>query len=206
MFWRWPRWWSRYTILRGVDNRNSAQWGWYHVLCTWQGIHKAVTLSPHFCSLCKRPHQKKNKTKIDYVINSQQSTHKVGTSTSQVVLGRVPLSLHAARRPRPYGASRVVHAMSAWLVETRTAPPRHCCRRARVYGLRLRLCSVSQGVHGQLQSHQDKQRKRTPPSKQPGAHPPLPPIPRPPPPNTRTVCTSGTYLTKISPCNPRAES
>ena len=42
------------------------------------------------------------------------------------------LTLHATRRT-PHGASRLVQAMSAWLVKTRCAPPRHS-RDARVYG------------------------------------------------------------------------
>ena len=41
------------------------------------------------------------------------------------------LTLHATRRI-PHGASRLVIAMSAWSVETRRAPSRHC-RVARVY-------------------------------------------------------------------------
>ena len=38
-----------------------------------------------------------------------------------------------ATRHRPHGASRLVRAMSAWLVKTRRAPSRHI-RDARVYG------------------------------------------------------------------------
>ena len=41
-------------------------------------------------------------------------------------------TLHATRRT-PHGASRLVQAMSAWLVKTRRAPSRHS-RDARVYG------------------------------------------------------------------------
>ena len=51
---------------------------------------------------------------------------------SQAVRRRMQLTLHATRRT-PHGASRLVQAMSAWLVKTRRAPPRHC-RDARVYG------------------------------------------------------------------------
>ena len=53
-------------------------------------------------------------------------------SASQVVLSRMQLTLHATRRT-PHGASRLVRAMSAWLVTTRRAPSRHS-RDARVYG------------------------------------------------------------------------
>ena len=48
------------------------------------------------------------------------------------------LTLYATCRT-PHGASRLVHAMSAWSVKTRRAPSRHC-RDARVYGHRLRPC------------------------------------------------------------------
>ena len=41
-------------------------------------------------------------------------------------------TLHATRRT-PHGASRLVQAISAWLVKTRRAPSRHS-RDARVYG------------------------------------------------------------------------
>ena len=48
------------------------------------------------------------------------------------VLSRMQLVLHATRLT-PYGASRLVQAMSAWSVKTRRAPARHC-RDTRVYG------------------------------------------------------------------------
>ena len=48
------------------------------------------------------------------------------------VLGRMQFTLHATHRT-PHGASRLVQAMSAWLVKTRSAPSRHS-RDARVYG------------------------------------------------------------------------
>ena len=41
-------------------------------------------------------------------------------------------TLHGTRRTR-HGASRLVHAMSAWLVKTRRAPSRHS-KDARAYG------------------------------------------------------------------------
>ena len=53
-------------------------------------------------------------------------------STSQAVLGKMQLTLHATRQT-PHGALRLVHAMSAWSVKTRRALSRHC-RDVRVYG------------------------------------------------------------------------
>ena len=52
-------------------------------------------------------------------------------SGSQVGLSRTQVALHATHRT-PHGASRLVHAMSAWSVKTRRAPSR-LCRDARVY-------------------------------------------------------------------------
>ena len=62
----------------------------------------------------------------------QESRHKVPKSVSRAVLGRVQFTLHTTHRT-PHGASRLVQAMSAWLVETRRVLSRHS-RRARVYG------------------------------------------------------------------------
>ena len=53
-------------------------------------------------------------------------------SVLRAVLGRMQFTLHAIRRA-PHGASRLVQAMSAWLLQTRSAPSRHG-RDARVYG------------------------------------------------------------------------
>ena len=53
-------------------------------------------------------------------------------SVLQAVFGRIQFTLHATRRT-PHGALRLVQAMSAWLVNTRSAPSRHG-RDARVYG------------------------------------------------------------------------
>ena len=53
-------------------------------------------------------------------------------SASQVVHGRMQLTLHVIRR-RPHCASGLGQAMSAWWVKTRRAPSRHCGN-ARVYG------------------------------------------------------------------------
>ena len=53
-------------------------------------------------------------------------------SVFRAVLGRIQFTFHATRRT-PLGASRLVQAMSAWLVRTRRAPSRHS-RDARVYG------------------------------------------------------------------------
>ena len=53
-------------------------------------------------------------------------------SVLRAVLGRMQFIVHVTRRT-PHGASRLVPAMSAWLVITRRAPSRHS-RDARVYG------------------------------------------------------------------------
>ena len=53
-------------------------------------------------------------------------------SVLRAFLGRIQFTLHATRRT-PHGASRLVQAISAWLVKTRRAPSRHS-RNARVYG------------------------------------------------------------------------
>ena len=63
----------------------------------------------------------------------QESTNKVRQFASQVVRSRIRLTLHATCRTLQ-GASRLVHAMSAWSAKTRHAPSRHC-REARVYTL-----------------------------------------------------------------------
>ena len=77
------------------------------------------------------PHQKTNKL-IGAVIHKQESRHKVPNSVLRAVLGRMQFTLHATRRT-PHGASRLVQAMSAWLVKTRCAPSRHS-KDARVHG------------------------------------------------------------------------
>ena len=53
-------------------------------------------------------------------------------SVLRAVPGRMQSTLHTILRA-PHGASRLVQAMSAWLVKTRRAPSRHS-RDARVYG------------------------------------------------------------------------
>ena len=68
------------------------------------------------------------------VIHKQESRHKVPKSVIRTVLGRMQFTLNATRRA-PHGASRVVQAMSAWLMKTRRAPSRHSTD-ARVYGHR----------------------------------------------------------------------
>ena len=65
------------------------------------------------------------------VIHMQESMHKAPESASQVVLGRMQLTLHSTRRT-PYGTSRLVHTMPAWLAKIRRAPSRYC--NARGYG------------------------------------------------------------------------
>ena len=52
--------------------------------------------------------------------------------TSQTVLSRMQLTLHATRRT-PHVVPRLVQAMSAWSVKTRRLPSRHC-KDARAYG------------------------------------------------------------------------
>ena len=69
----------------------------------------------------------------------------------RAVLGRMQFALHATRRT-PHGASRLVQAMSAWLVKTRRAPSRHS-RDASVYGHatmamhKLSTCARGRGVN-----------------------------------------------------------
>ena len=53
-------------------------------------------------------------------------------SVLRAVLGRIQFTLHATCRT-PHGASRLVQAMSAWLVKTRRGPSRRS-RDARGYG------------------------------------------------------------------------
>ena len=63
---------------------------------------------------------------------ARRNRHKVPKSVLRAGLGRMQFTLHGTRRT-PHGASRLVQAMSAWLVKTRRAPSRHS-RDARVYG------------------------------------------------------------------------
>ena len=69
---------------------------------------------------------------IGAVIHEQESRHMMPKSVLRAVLEKTQFTLHATRRT-PHGASRLVQAMSAWLVKTRRAPSRHS-RDARVYG------------------------------------------------------------------------
>ena len=69
---------------------------------------------------------------IGAVFHKQESRHKVPKSVLRAVLGRMQFTLHATRRTA-HGASRLVQAMSAWLMKTRRAPSRHS-RDARIYG------------------------------------------------------------------------
>ena len=75
--------------------------------------------------------EKSEEELIGAVIDKQESRHKVPKSVLRAVLERMQFTLHATRRT-PHGASRLVQAMSAWLVKTRRAPSRHS-RDARVY-------------------------------------------------------------------------
>ena len=78
--------------------------------------------------------------------------------------GRMQVTVHATGRT-PHGASRLVQAMSAWLVKTRRAPSRHN-RDARAYG------HTTTAMHDTMVT-------------------PLPPNdpPPPPPPPTKTALT-----------------
>ena len=97
------------------------------------------------------------------------------------------LTLHATRRT-PRGASRLVQAMSAWLVKTRRTPSRHS-RDARVYG------HTATAMHEYRVPPPTVRRLSTP---TPRLHPPLPLTPllslppptRPPldPPFTPSLC------------------
>ena len=85
-----------------------------------------------------RDHTRERADQFETVIHMHESTHKVGNSASQVVLGRMQLAFYATRRTR-HGTSRLVRAMWAWLVKTRRAPFRHCNNSGSL-ALRARLC------------------------------------------------------------------
>ena len=118
---------------------------------------------------------------IRAVIHTQESRHKVPKSVVRAVLGRMQFTLHATRRT-PQGASRMVQAMSAWLVKTRRAPSRHS-RDARIYG------------HTTMAMHKLSTRPLSPnlPYPQPLPHPPSPrPTRTPPPsPSVKTMAMHG---------------
>ena len=61
----------------------------------------------------------------------QESTHRMRKSALQAVLSRMQLTLHRTRR-LPHGASRMVHAIATWSMNTGRASAQHC-RDARVY-------------------------------------------------------------------------
>ena len=65
-------------------------------------------------------------------IQNQETRHKAPKLVLGAVFGRMQFTLYATRRT-PHRASRLVQAMSAWLVKTRRAPSRHS-RVARVCG------------------------------------------------------------------------
>ena len=71
-------------------------------------------------------------------------------SVFRAVLERIQFILDAPRRT-PHGASRLVQAMSAWLVQTRRAPSRHS-REARVYG-RTTTAVHKLSTHPTVRSH-----------------------------------------------------
>ena len=82
--------------------------------------------------------------------------YKVPKSVLRAVLGRMQFTFHATRRT-PHGASRLVQAISAWLMKTRRTPSRQS-RDARVYG------------HTNTAMH--KLSTRRPPTKKPALFPP----------------------------------
>ena len=92
--------------------------------------NEAITWS-HLLLSRKWSHQK-TKYVIGAEVHKQERRHMGPKSVVQVVLGRMQFTLHATRRT-PHGVSRLVQAMSAWLVKTRRFPCRHS-REVRVYG------------------------------------------------------------------------
>ena len=67
-------------------------------------------------------------------INSFDACHPYAReSASEEVLSMMQLTPHATR-PTPHCASRLVQAMSAWLVKTRRAPSRYYRNAKSVYG------------------------------------------------------------------------
>ena len=76
--------------------------------------------------------QKKQKREITPPSIPTSISKNVGTRCRSLSYELMQFTFHATRRT-PHGASRLVQAMSAWLVKTRCAPPRHS-RYARVYG------------------------------------------------------------------------
>ena len=77
-------------------------------------------------------HARKQSNSLALSSMRKESRHKVPKSVSRAALRRMQFTLHATRRT-PHGASRLVQALSAWLVKIRRAPSRHS-RDARVYG------------------------------------------------------------------------
>ena len=117
--------------VRGGEILTPHKWNDCIALCEYG---KAPTRQSHrntHCCLWSGPPENKVYL-IGAVIHEQERRHIVPKSVLRVVLGRMQFTLHATRRT-PHGASRLVQAMSAWLVKTRCAPSRHS-RDARVYG------------------------------------------------------------------------
>ena len=86
-------------------------------------------------------HTRKQPNSFEAVIHIHESTPKVRTSSSQVVLSKMQLTIHATRRT-PYGPSRLVHAMSTWSGKNPTCsvPALYECGGLIAMVLRLRLC------------------------------------------------------------------
>ena len=110
-------------ISRSAPRRASEARGY-----RWMG---AISSGPRHCEP-PDTHTRKQSNSLVAVIHKQEIRHKVLKSVLRVVLGRMQFTIHATRRT-PHGASRLVHAMSAWLVNIRRVPSRHS-RDARVYG------------------------------------------------------------------------
>ena len=99
-----------------VKNLYSAQGNWlYHVGFMVRHPRDSYTVLPFAVSGCGYTGNQINSLKLSSVCKS----------ASQAVHSRMQLTLHATRRT-PHGASRLVRAMSAWLVKHRHAPSRHC--------------------------------------------------------------------------------
>ena len=102
---------------------------------TWCEYGRAPTRQLHSNTHCCLLSGHTRKQSNSLALSSMSK--KVGTrcrspSCERFLEGRMQFTLHATRRT-PHSASRLVQAMSAWLVKTRRAPSRHS-RDARVYG------------------------------------------------------------------------
>ena len=113
--------WRTPTPHKGNDRITQCEYG------------KAPTRQLHSNTNCClwSGHSRKQSNSLALSSNKQESRHKVPKSILRAILGRMQFTLHATRRT-PHDASRLVQAMSAWLVKTRRAPSWHI-RDSRVY-------------------------------------------------------------------------